>query len=172
MAIQTVSLTEKRVLPNEKKARTQSDKVKVDRIECTIKQLQDLHKDKFSNLQYRLWAEMIDVDSHKSLDYPPNVPAFGGMQQNPKRLTLASAVTELGTAIATAVSGRSVPLMESPKSSTGGDRKSITPTRKADIRSKYITQLRELHQLLDVGAIEEKEYVEQKSIVMDELKSI
>ena len=114
---------------------------------------------------------MIDVDSQESLDYPPNVPAFGGMQQNPKCLTLASAVTELGTAIATAVLGRSVPLMESPKS-TSSDRKSITPTRKADIRSKYITQLGELHQLLDVGAIEEKEYVEQKSIVMDELKSI
>ena len=47
--------------PKRKKARTQSDKVKVDRIECTIKQLQDLHKDKFSNLQYRLQREVASV---------------------------------------------------------------------------------------------------------------
>ena len=36
------------------------------RIEEFIVQLKDKHKDNFNRIQYRLWAEMLDVGTHRS----------------------------------------------------------------------------------------------------------
>ena len=33
-----------------------------------MKSLRDAHKEKYTTIQYRLWAEMIDVGTHTSFD--------------------------------------------------------------------------------------------------------
>ena len=58
------------------------------------------------------------------------------------------------------------------RSSTAGGDVSLSPSRKAEIRSKYIQQLRELHDLMKIGAIDQCDFDYQKSLIMGELGNI
>ena len=64
------------------KKKTSALQEKNSRIEEYIEQLKDKHQDKYSRIQYRLWAEMVDVGTHKSIDDAPGAPMFtaGGKQ--------------------------------------------------------------------------------------------
>ena len=54
--------------PKKKKTATALE-AKNERIEDIImKSLRDAHKEKYTTIQYRLWAEMIDVGTHTSFD--------------------------------------------------------------------------------------------------------
>ena len=48
---------------------------------------------------------------------------------------------------------------------------SSSPYKVADLRGKYIQQLRELHSLLEAGAINDAEYAEEKETVLKQLKT-
>lgn len=45
-----------------------------------------------------------------------------------------------------------------------------SPGKIADIRSKYIQQLRELHSLFEIGALTDKEFADQKLPILEQLK--
>ena len=47
-------------------------------IDTTISDLRKIHGQQYTSLQYRLWAEMLDVGTHDDMDFPPNVPLFTG----------------------------------------------------------------------------------------------
>lgn len=68
---------------------------KNERVEKVIAALREKHANKFTTIQYRLWSEMVDVGTHKSLDQPPNIPAFIGRE----RRTSPVVVGELAKAI-------------------------------------------------------------------------
>ena len=75
-------------------------------IEEFIVQLKDKHKDSFNRIKYRLWAEMLDVGTHKSLDEAPNAPMFTGVKHGKSSQTtaLTNAFTEIASSIVLAFS--------------------------------------------------------------------
>ena len=48
----------------------------------------------------------------------------------------------------------------------------VSPNKIADLRSKYIQQMRELHSLHELGALTESEFKEQKQPILVQLKKI
>lgn len=86
---------------------------------------------------------------------------------------LTNAVTEMAKAMTnqhTSVHqpARSQPSSVSSDSSSGG----VSPAKLANLRSSYLQQLRELHSLYECGAINEAEYIEQKTPILDQLKKM
>ena len=57
-----------------KKRKTSAAMPKDERVNLLISSLRSIHGEKYNALQYRLWAEMIDIGTHASQDTPPNVP--------------------------------------------------------------------------------------------------
>ena len=142
------------------------------RIEEFIVQLKDKHKDSFNRIQYRLWAEMLDVGTHKSLDEAPNAPMFSntGIKHGKSSQTsaLTNAFTEMASSIALAFSQSN-----KPSSPTGVSKhlpSSSSPGKLVELRGKYIQQLRELHSLFEGGALSELEFVDEKESILRQLK--
>ena len=115
---------------------------RVDRVDDIVDELQAKHKSLFTTLQYRVWAETVVGGRHESLDNPPKGSYFKKRVQSPERST-------------------------SEKQSTA-----ITPIRAADLKSTYIKQIRELHALLDIGAITEADFQKQKKIILDQMNKL
>lgn len=46
----------------------------------------------------------------------------------------------------------------------------ISPGKLANLRSNYLQQLRDLHSLLESGAINDREFQEQKTPILDQLR--
>ena len=154
-------------MSKKKKKKTSALQEKKSRIEEYIEQLKDKHQDKYSRIQYRLWAEMVDVGTHKSIDDAPGAPMFtaGGKQGKIAQSPLTQAFTEMASSIATVFSSQNV--SPNPPAKTS----SSSPYKVADLRDKYIQQLRELHSLLEAGAINDAEYAEEKETVVKQLKT-
>ena len=151
-----------------KKKKMSALEEKNERIEDFIRKLHDKHKDK---IQYRLWAEMLDVGTHKSMD-EAQLYQFSGAKagKSNQSTTLSHALTEMASSIASAFSPKtSVPSMPSTPTSTSKS-SSASPGRLIELRSKYIHQLRELHSLLEGGALSERKYTEQKEPILQQLK--
>ena len=101
-------------------------------------QLIDKHGNEYSRLQYRLWFEMVAVRTHTSIDLPPRVPMFTGINKATKTSQSNDLVVAF-TNMADAVPGAFKPKEPTATSSS--------PRKLADLRSKYIDQLKELHSL-------------------------
>ena len=113
------------------------------------------------------------IGSHNSLDNPPCVPMFTGGRTKAKQNS-TNDMTTVFTSMAEAVIGA---LKPSPQpGSTSGSAVNApavghpSPGKIADVRSKYIQQLRELHSLFEMGALTDKEFSEQKLPIPDQLK--
>eukprot|EP00118_Oscarella_pearsei_P022691 m.265154 g.265154 ORF g.265154 m.265154 type:complete len:125 (+) comp40483_c0_seq1:7302-7676(+) len=122
-----------------------------------------------------LWAEMIDVETHDSYDVPPNVPMFDGPQSK-KKFSLASAVSELGSTIATAMSSRTESSVQASANVTCNDANIatapiMTPKGKARAQRNFVHQLQDFHSLLEIGAIEQEDYEIQKRKILGELNN-
>ena len=64
-----------------KVARTTNYTRHVDRIAQVTdleEKLKEKHSDKFSDVQYRAWANLVNMKKHNSLDKPPNLPFWRG----------------------------------------------------------------------------------------------
>ena len=151
----------------QKKKKTSAIEEKNQRVQELIRSIQDKHGEKFTKIQYRLWAEMIDVGTHKSLDEAPSVPMFTskGGRQTPSS-TLTNAFTNMASSIASALSNNQTP---TKSSSTGS---SSSPVRVVQMRSQYIQQLKDLHSLFEAGALSEQEYAEEKDSILAQLKKM
>ena len=157
--------------PLKKKKKVSAIDEKNQRIEDIMQSIQAKHGDKFTKIQYRLWAEMVDVGTHKSLEEAPSVPMFGrkgGRQTQASALT--HAITNMATSFVSAAmsAGNTTPT----KSSSAGPSSSSSPVRVAQLRSQYIQQLKDLHALYEAGALNEQEYTEEKELVLGQLKSM
>ena len=68
---------------------------------------------------------------------------------------------------------KSVISATAPNSSSSTDRlsqsSSMSPGKIAGLRSQYLQQMRELHQLFEVGALTEKEFSDQKAPILQQL---
>ena len=147
---------------------------KAERVEEIKQDLKKTHGDEYSGIQYRLWAEMIAIGTHTSRDLPPRIPMFtGGRAQKPKS-ELTSAFTSMAEAVAVALTPKeAIPTPNPPQKDSNPATSShfTSPDRVADIRSKYIQQLRELHSLYEAGALTDREFADQKQPILDHLKT-
>ena len=164
-------------VPNPRKRKKKAGSAlerKNERLQYFVRRLQGQHKDRFSKVQYRLWAEMLDVGTYKSLDTPPSVPMFTGGKTGKPNQSLSHAFTEMASSIATALSGNSTTSTPTPSTpqSTGRSVCASSPGRLVEIRSKYIQQLKELHLLVEAGALTEQEYLDQKAPLLQQLKKM
>ena len=120
-----------------KKKKTYEDNQEM--VDDAVDELRSKHGTKFTSLQYCVWAETILSGSHKSLDDPPR-SSFLGVKV---RLSKKGACSN--------VSSQQPP---SPTSSHSLPTSlSLTPGKTAELRSTYIKQIKELCDLLEVGAI-------------------
>ena len=150
---------------------------KQQRVEDVKQKLVDKHGAEYSTMQYRLWAEMVAIDSHSSLDTPPCIPMFTGGRTKAKQHSTNTDMTTVFTSMAVAVIGALKPT-PSPRPGPTASGSSVnvsaighpSPGKIADIRSKYIQQLRELHSLFEMGALTDKEFSDQKLPILDQLK--
>lgn len=149
-----------------KKKKMSAIEEKNQRVQELIRSIQDKHGEKFTKIQYRLWAEMIDVGTHKSLDEAPSVPMFTSKARQTQSSALTNAFTNMASSIASALSNNQTPT----KSSSAGS--SSSPVRVVQLRSQYIQQLKDLHSLYEAGALSEQEYAEEKDSILAQLKKM
>ena len=144
-------------------------------IDTTISDLRKIHGQQYTSLQYRLWAEMLDVGTHDDMDVPPNVPLFTGNNghRSSKKFSLEGAMTHLISSAITSTQGNPSSnvvqnaIQRSPKEPAG-----VTPTKKAGLRGTYLQQLREVHSLFEMGALTATELAQQKQQILKELERL
>lgn len=103
----------------------------------------------------------------RSLDDPPGIPAFCGRQKtsNSGVHALTNAMSEMAKNMASA---SAAPI----KPGLCGASASISPAKVANLRTSYLQQLRDLHQLFDCGAITESEFTDQKKPILEQLTKL
>ena len=122
-----------------KKKKTRQEE-KEERVDEIVDELRKRHAVKY--LQYRIWAETVVSGSHDSYDDPPRGSFF-----SPKGQSVKKAHSSPGRS---SPRGRNSPGPSVPQSSTSTV---MTPGKCAQLRSTYVKQIKELHDLLEVGVI-------------------
>jgi hypothetical protein len=110
-------------------------------------------------------------DFCRSLEDPPTSPMFqGGREKKPNQVqALTSCMTEMAKAMAS-----SSPHTQAAESTSAGPLHApvgISPGKMANLWSNYLQQLRDLHALLESGAINDSEFQDQKATVLEQLKN-
>jgi len=141
-------------------------------LDSIFKELKEKH-DTYSGPQLRLWARMIASGTHDSFDEPPRVPMILGapLPKRPKpQESMSTALIGAATAFAKVLSP-SPPSCGTPEKVSHSSIK-ISPGKTADIRMKNLEQLRYLQQLMEDGILSQKEFLEQKEIIMGALRNL
>lgn len=115
---------------------------------------------------------MIHVGTHRDYDNPPSVPMFGFNSKAPKH-----AGTSVSGALSCVAEGfmralkAPVPSHSSKSSPTrvSLDDMGVSPIKCASLRSQYIEQLKQLHQLLKLTAVTKEEDEQQKGIILEKM---
>ena len=119
---------------------------KAERIEDTVDQLKEKHGNKYTLVQYRIWAETMESGQHSSVENPPTGRFFKSQSK-----------TKPGS---------------SSSVSANADEKCLTPSKVAQLRSTYIQQIKELHGLLELGAITNDHFVKQRDCLLQEMDKL
>jgi len=133
-------------------------------VEQVKSELREKHGDsytplQYTPLQYTLWAEM---GAHKSLDNTPQVQMFTGEKKQKPDNEMSTVFTELAKSVVNVLSPQTRP----PTANSGR----VSPIKLADLHSRDIHQMRELHSLYELGALTESEFKEQKELILSQLK--
>lgn len=128
---------------------------KLERVDETINTLKSKHGVVFTNIQYRVWAEAIDIGNHDSFDSPPKGSFFKSQGRKSKSATASTAGTQ-STSTSTESEG-------TPESTL-----SLTPQKAAQLKSTYIQQIKELH-TLQLGAITGDHFTKQRDILLEQM---
>ena len=165
--------------PSSKRRKTTNKPSATDDNQEHIKEIkQNLHEKRgssYTSMQYRCWAELIAINSHASYDDPPPYPVFNGGRSSRAKAqscTLTTAFTFMVEAVASALKSNkaSTPVSCTPCSTASAGVTYSSPGKIADVRSKYIYQLKELHSLIEAGALNQAEVLDQKHPILEQLK--
>ena len=115
---------------------------------------------------------MIHVGSHKHYDTPPTVPMFGMTAKPSKGTNLSEALSSVAEGLMRVWKTPESASCSCSKSTLPASEKSLSPINCATLRSQHIQQLKELHQLLEVSAISQDEYVRQKDTIFEKMKEL
>lgn len=93
----------------------------------------------------------------------------GGREKKPNQVqALTSCMTEMAKAMASTSPRPTENTSVVPPHTPVG----ISPGKMANLRSNYLQQLRDLHALLENGAINEREFQDQKVTILEQLKKL
>ena len=132
--------------------------------------LVELHRDKWTLFQYKLWAEMLVCGTHTSVDEPPSASMFNRESKHPSSGLIANS-----TLNDTVVSGMMTVVTNlcqalAPKPGAGSTCSS--PIKRAELRGTYMKQLTEFKQLRDGGILDQEEYEEQRSDIIKLMRQL
>ena len=139
--------------------------------------LKEKHADKYTPAQLRLWANMLQIGTHKDYNMPPDVPMFGdGKKRYEKHSEVVDALSGIAEGIVRALkphSGTQSPTYASVGSqSTTTACVGVSPGKQVQLRGQLITQIKQLHELLEAGTISLEEYNSQKAPNLEKLHSL
>ena len=154
-----------------------------DEVQCYVTQLKEKHGTRYAVPQLRFWARMVTTKNHDSLDDPPDMPPFSGVQPK-KKSSLAEAIT--GAALTLAKAARTSDVSQSnnqsvviapsspPRSpnSLVTTAMGISPGKITELRMKKLSELRELQALLEQNILTQQEFIEQKQLDLDSLRKL
>ena len=159
----------------QKTSRRQSIRDEVDEI---FLELKEKHEQNYTAQQLRLWANMLQIGTWKDRDNPPKNPMFGYNGKSQAKPSLTDALASVAEGLARAIG----PRVQSPSPITSSaDQGSpnarlaemgVSPSKCAKLRSQYIEQLKQLHQLLELTAISKDEYDEQKGDILKKMHEL
>lgn len=153
--------------PKEERGLTMIEQKDLTAKEVVIK-LREIHKDKYDSKQLFLWARMMVNKIHESYETPPESPVFSGiLPVIKKKESLTDVIAGAATAFAKAINPSSDSKNESSCSTVPP-----SPEKIADIRRKNLEQLKFLQQLVDDKILTETEFLEQKGIILDTLRTL
>lgn len=121
-------------------------------------QLREKHSSSYSGVQYSLWAEMIVAGTHQETESPPCVPMFGSKRPRGRSSRLEGTLNDVAGKIANALS---------PTTSCDS-----SPIKSANLRGKYLQQLKEMVNLRELGALTEDEYQENRLVIVNLMKQL
>ena len=136
--------------------------------------LLEIHgKNKYDNRQLTLWGRMIVNKQCTSYDDPPDVPLItGGAKKIPRRESLSEAMTGAALAFAKAFSSPSKQSSNQVASKSVPVQSGVSPASKARLSSEYITQLKSLQELREIGVLSNEEFQEQKLFALNNIRSM
>ena len=139
-----------------------------------FEELKEKHGSKYTAAQLRLWANMLQVGTHRDLENPPSVPMFG-VGHTPKKGTLNEALTSIVEGVMRALKPPQATSTTPPKNTSmrpALDEIGVSPGKCAVLRSQCIEQLKELHKLLELTAITKEEYDAQKANILTKMNQL
>ena len=134
-----------------KKKRKTANEDKESRVDDTMDKLREKHGTKWSNIQYRVWAETMVGGRHTSYDHPPKGAYFKRSKGS---------------------QGTASPPGDSSEDQGAKSSAAMTPVKAAQLNSMYIKQIGELHSLLDLGAITSEDFLKQKNAILDLMNNL
>lgn len=114
---------------------------------------------------------------HQSYDNPPDLPAFKGPEPKKRRESLtevlSGAAIVFAEAISSTVGRQPTDSIKEGEHSNIPQSSSVSSPRKAvELRMKNYEQLRYIQQLYNDGILDEKEFNEQKSKILEFIQKI
>ena len=123
----------------------------------------------------RLWANMLQVGTWKDKENPPQNPMFGynGKSQT-KTPSLTEPLSSVAEGLAYALLSPTPSGNQSPPTSSCAqlNEMGVFPSKCASLRSQYIDQIKQLHQLLELTVISKDEYDLQKADILKKMQQL
>lgn len=146
-----------------------------DEVDEIFMELKGKFESKYTAQQLRLWANMLQVGTWKDRENPPQNPMFGynGKSQT-KTPSLTEALSSVAEELARALRSPTPSGNQSPPTSSHAqlNEMGVSPSKCASLRSQYIDQLKQLHQLLELTAINKDEHDLQKADILKKLQQL
>ena len=146
-----------------------------ERVQERYEALKKQHGTKYSGPQYRFWAEALEVGLHSNVEDPPRGRMFEGSaaKGSKKPNEFKEAITDLAKVITGVMQKgqKTTPLRSSPMKQVHTSPNVSRPLKVAELQSKYIQQVKDLHGLNEVGAISQEDFEEQKRVVLEQVTS-
>ena len=92
----------------------------------------------------------------KDYSNPPNIPLITGKNPQRGKTDLASSIATAAVAVVQALKAPS--LEPTSKESNSSIASGMSPGKKVELRSKYISQLKDIHKLKDEGVLTPEEF--------------
>lgn len=123
---------------------------------------------------------MVQVGTHRDYDQPPKVPMFGiASKTGSKGTTLNKALSSVAEGFMRALkspgqqqSGSNSPTQMSSTSRSPLQEMGVSPGKCVTLRTQYIHQLKQLHQLLEATALTKEEYEAQKAAILQKMAEL
>ena len=113
---------------------------------------------------------MIVNKQHEDFDEPPNIPIITGGIKSPKKNN--DAISEVLCNAAVAITQALTPGKSNPSTSQKASLIGVSPSSKATLSNNYISQLKSLQELREMGVLSDEEFMEQKRFALNSIRKL